>query len=380
MKVLCPVCQSIGSLQIRGQSFRVGHYLKTEGTTVKVLWHFIDKAEDRKRLTEMVKPTVVNGKADKPENSLDSNAEVGKRYSARLIISNSVVKPEVITMIRSTFHNDFFDFIEVYKRYCIYDKKLSPNVTYEYVRILKKFVSGFEKGFSIDSKNTEPIETRIAEFLTIENPNTYRNSLAALKIAFYLLGYSDLLENYKYKAIMPTFNIKTPSLEEVKKFGESIDNPIVKLYYRLGVVSAIRPEHLLRLTKGLIDRQNNMINTFQKTFSQKNFFFSYYTDEIKKDLETFLDTLPTNDTLLFQLGYRGIQKAFVRAAKQSGIIITPKTMRKFSTNWLRRHGMIPEDVDVITSHVPKSIVQRHYLDSSRVKEEYDVATKDLKLL
>jgi intergrase/recombinase len=55
-------------------------------------------------------------------------------------------------------------------------------------------------------------------------------------------------------------------------------------------------------------------------------------------------------------------------------------MRKFSTNWLRRHGMIPEDVDVITSHVPKSIVQRHYLDSSRVKEEYDVATKDLKLL
>jgi intergrase/recombinase len=55
-------------------------------------------------------------------------------------------------------------------------------------------------------------------------------------------------------------------------------------------------------------------------------------------------------------------------------------MRKFATNWFRRHGMIPEDVDVITSHMPQSIVARHYMDVSRIREEYDKVTKDLKLI
>ncbi|MGD0644547.1 MAG: integrase [Candidatus Bathyarchaeia archaeon] len=83
---------------------------------------------------------------------------------------------------------------------------------------------------------------------------------------------------------------------------------------------------------------------------------------------------------MFQIGSRYIIKEFEKTSRACGIKMTPKMMRKFSTNWLRRHGMIPEDVDVITSHVPQSIVARHYLDVSRIHEEYDKATTDLKLL
>jgi len=42
--------------------------------------------------------------------------------------------------------------------------------------------------------------------------------------------------------------------------------------------------------------------------------------------------------------------------------------------------MIEEDVNVLTGHTPKSIIARHYIDTSRIKAEYKKATQDLKLL
>ncbi len=69
-----------------------------------------------------------------------------------------------------------------------------------------------------------------------------------------------------------------------------------------------------------------------------------------------------------------------KASNKSGVKIVPKMMRKFTTNWFRRHGMIEEDVNVITGHTPQSIIAKYYMDVSRIHEEYDRATTDLKLL
>jgi intergrase/recombinase len=116
-----------------------------------------------------------------------------------------------------------------------------------------------------------------------------------------------------------------------------------------------------------------------KTYGKKNFFFSFYTPEIKPIIENYIKAIPNNEKL-FPIGMRYIQKEFRDASKKCGTKIVPKMMRKFATNWFRRHGMIPEDVDVITSHMPQSIVARHYMDVSRIHEEYDKATKGMKLL
>ena len=273
-------------------------------------------------------------------------------------------------------HNDYNDFIALYEDYLVNYKKLSKAVAYEYVRVAKKFVEPLP---TVDFSNPKPIVDRISEFLDIENPNTYRNTLASLRHLLDMVSEKDLLKEYKFKAVMPSFSIKTPSLEDMVTFGKAIQNERVKIYYYMGVVSAIRPEHLLRLRKGLFDIQNNMINTFMKTFGKKNFFFSFYTPEIKPLIENYLDTIKDNE-LIFQIGSRYIIKQFEKTSTKCGIKITPKIMRKFCTNWLRRHGMIPEDVDVLTSHTPQTIVAKHYMDVSRIHEEYDRATKDLKLL
>ena len=80
MKMICPICHVEGSAQIRGNSVRVGHYKGYRGETRIVEWH----------ATTMEALNVVNnhGKQnlDKEDLSLISHAEVGKRYSARLII------------------------------------------------------------------------------------------------------------------------------------------------------------------------------------------------------------------------------------------------------------------------------------------------------
>jgi intergrase/recombinase len=195
---------------------------------------------------------------------------------------------------------------------------------------------------------------------------------------FELLGDKGVLKEYKYKSVMPSFNVRTPSLEEVVIFDKNIKNEQVRLFYRLAIVSGIRPEHITRLTKGLIDTKTRTINTWLKTYSKKNFFISYYTQDLAPQLEEHLKTLKTPETPLFDITNRGIQKEFRKTVARCGVQITPKTCRKFLTNWVRRHGMIREDVDALTSHLPQSIVARHYLDIfENLKDEYDKATKDL---
>jgi hypothetical protein len=253
--------------------------------------------------------------------------------------------------------------------------KVSDKVRYEYMRIVKHFLKqmwGVSFGIS-DPRFPE----KLKQFLNIENPYTYRNTLAALKHFFTYLRIDQYLQDFKFKASMPNFSIATPSFEEMLKFHDALGNERLKFYFELGTVSVIRPEHLLRLTKRLFDRPNRMINTWQKTFSKKNFFFSFYTENMRLKVETYLDSLPKSDSLLFPLTPRYVQKEFERTSEKCGIQITPKMMRKFTTNWLRRHGMIPEDVDAITSHLPYSVVARHYLDNSRIKSEYDNAMKDI---
>jgi integrase len=253
--------------------------------------------------------------------------------------------------------------------------KVSVRVRYEYMRIAKHFLKEIY-GLKMWLEDPQFVQ-KLKDFLNIENPYTYRNTLAALKHLFTFLGIADYLKDFKFKASMPNFNIATPSFEEMLKFHDAIENDRIRFFFELGTVSAIRPEHLLRLTKKLFDKPNRMINTWMKTFSKKNFFFSFYTENLRPIVEAYLDTLPKADSQLFPLTSRYIQKEFVKASEKSGVQITPKMLRKFATNWLRRHGMIAEDVDAITSHLPYSVVARHYLDSSRVKAEYDNAMKEI---
>ena len=63
MKAICPVCGEIGSLQLRGNSARIGHYKGIQGKTRVVEWHSV-------KMVNMVnndgKKTV---KIDKPNSS-----------------------------------------------------------------------------------------------------------------------------------------------------------------------------------------------------------------------------------------------------------------------------------------------------------------------
>ena len=266
----------------------------------------------------------------------------------------------------------------------IKEEKIDPKVIYEYVRISINFLR-FAKDpegskFTTEQRNAH-IQAKLKEYLDIENNSNYRNKLAALKKLFAFMLCYELIEPYKFRNPMPSFSIKSPSLEQMVKFGKAIENERIRVYYYLGVVSAIRPEHLLRLRKGLFDTENRMINTWMKTFGKKNFFFSFYTEETKPLIEKYLATIPDNK-VLFPIGKRYICKEFCKASIASGIKITPKTMRKFMTNWLSRHGMIPMDVDAITSHLSHRVVATNYVDSAIMvlRENYDESTKDMKLL
>ena len=269
-------------------------------------------------------------------------------------------------------------------KHLLNEEKLDERVVYEYVRIsinFLRFAKDPEGSCFTQEQRNDYIKDKLKEFLDIDNNSNYRNTLAALKKLFNFMTCGYMLDGYKFRTPMPSFSIKSPSLEQMIKFGKAIENERIQVYYYMGIVSAIRPEHLLRLTKGLFDTENRMINTWMKTFGKKNFFFSFYTEETKPLIEKYLATIPDNE-LIFPIGKRYICKEFCKASIASGIKIYPKTMRKFITNWLSRHGMIPQDVDAITSHLSHRVVATNYVDSAIMvlRENYDDATKDLKLL
>jgi hypothetical protein len=208
--------------------------------------------------------------------------------------------------------------------------KVSEKVRYEYMRVVKHFL---KETYGIKYDIIEPrFVEKLKEFLNIENPYTYRNTLAGLKHFFAFLGISEYLQDFKFRASMPNFSIATPSFKEMLKFHDAIENDRIRFFFELGTVSAIRPEHLTRLTKKLFDKQNRMINTWQKVFSKKNFFFSFYPQSLAPRVEAYLDSLPKPDSQLFPMCNRYIQKEFVKASEKSGVSITPKMLRKFAAN------------------------------------------------
>jgi hypothetical protein len=260
------------------------------------------------------------------------------------------------------------------------EQKLSPNVIYEYHRIARNFFK-----FGKECMPPENLKETIVEFLgKIDNPNHYNNTLAALKKLFEFLGMPDTLKDYKSKQIMPEFSRKAPPKEDMITFGKAIKNKKVQLYYYVSIASAMRPEHVLRLTKNLFDTRHRIINTWMKQFSNKNFFFAFYTEELKPLIEQHLSTLGDND-LVFDLGVRYLQKEYCKVSEQTGIKITPKTPRKFMTTYLKRnpdYRMVNDDVNLITSHTPSDVVQKWYQDNDPLdlKNEYDKASINLKLL
>ena len=55
MKVVCPVCGVIGSVQQRGKSIRIGHYVGYKDGTSIIQWHSVGKDFLVKNGKELVK-------------------------------------------------------------------------------------------------------------------------------------------------------------------------------------------------------------------------------------------------------------------------------------------------------------------------------------
>lgn len=260
------------------------------------------------------------------------------------------------------------------------EQKLSRNVVYEYQRIAKNY-----HRFAKYHLPPENLDESLSEFLgKISNPNHYNNTLAALKKLMEFIGRKEALNSYKNKQVMPTFSRKAPDKDDMITFGKAIKNKKVQMYYYVSVVSAMRPEHVLRLTKNLFDTRHRTINTWMKEFSNKNFFFAFYTEELKPLIEEHLSTIADTD-LVFDFGKRYLQKEYLKVSEETGIKITPKIPRKFMTTYLKRnpdYRMINDDVNLITSHTPADVVQKWYQDNDPLdlRVEFDKATVNLKLL
>ncbi len=86
------------------------------------------------------------------------------------------------------------EFYKSFNDWLINEKKIGSKVAYEYVRLSRQFMAKAKDLTGIDGIN---IEDKINDFLNIENPNSYRNNLAAIKKLFEFVGQPQLMQNFK---------------------------------------------------------------------------------------------------------------------------------------------------------------------------------------
>jgi len=113
----------------------------------------------------------------------------------------------------------------------------------------------------------------------------------------------------------------------------------------------------------------------EKRSKTKRVWLSFYNDEAEMVLKQYLPTRNPSDSRLFQINERNLEVALKKAYQKTKIKITPQILREWFACEIGRLGVPDRYVDAFCGRVPRSILARHYTDSSpeRLKEIYDKA-------
>jgi len=229
----------------------------------------------------------------------------------------------------------------------------------------------------------KPIELATKEdirsFLEIQKEkwslNYYCCFLKSLRKLFRDYFNKEELSNFKFPSIPYTPKILNFDREDLVKFYNSIEHPIVKMMFLAYCVTGLRRNDIVFLMKEELNTENRMIvkNNSSRT---KLKWITFYNEELASLLHPYLEARTDNSDRVFLVDHwRIFQKYWNKAVAKSGIKITPKDLRLYFCIRLNELGVSDRYIDALAGRMPKSVLARHYTDYSpkRLKAIYDKA-------
>ena len=265
--------------------------------------------------------------------------------------------------------------IKDFELFCKVDRQLSKVTIKGYRQHIKKF-------FRTVNKN--PLEITIndiREYLSeiLENytkPYVYANTLRSFKIFFrdYLKrGY--LVESLRFPKIQ-LYPKEIPPKKEIQEFYYAIPTLKKQAMYLLYATSGLRRNEGLSLLINDVDLGDRRIVPRAHDGNTKRSWCTFFNDESKEAIVKYLNVRKSRSLRLFPWDSRRTRNVFWREArKNTGLRITPQTLRDWFCCEMGELGVPDRYIDAFCGRVPRSILARHYTDYSpeRLKRIYDIA-------
>jgi integrase/recombinase XerD len=164
--------------------------------------------------------------------------------------------------------------------------------------------------------------------------------------------------------------------EQVKQFYECLGTTKEKALFMLYATTGLRREEILSLKPENIDFNKRMITPNNHEGETKKSWVSFYNDEAERVLKEYLSTKKhSRSQRLFPMQRDEVVELWKAAREETGIDITPQKLRQWFCSEMMRLGVSETYVDAFCGRVPKSVLARHYTDSSpeKLNEIYERA-------
>jgi len=265
------------------------------------------------------------------------------------------------------------DAMKAFELFCKVDLRLSD-------RTLTNNRYGMLRFFKVVSKDLRLVASQdVREYLARykDSPaNTYANVLKPLKVFFRdFLGMPEVVESFRFP-VRPLHPRTVPSREEIQRFYEALDEPVVKAMFLTFASSGLRKNEVLSLRVSDIDLDRREIIPSKGYNGFKNAWVTFVNEETARVLKEHIASLnASSETHLFSQCEPDLRRDFKHAFKKTRIHITPQILREWFACEMGRLGVPDRYVDAFCGRVPRSVLARHYTDFSpeRLKEVYDKA-------
>jgi integrase len=218
---------------------------------------------------------------------------------------------------------------------------------------------------------------KLRDFLAeIENPSTYNNYLKTLRIYCRdFLGNPEPIRTFRFARI-EFCPARMFTKKDLQRFYSALDTPKERAIFLMYASSGRRRAEILNLTLDQIDFDNRVIPPNKLTRTKRT-WYSFFNDECKEALLEYLEVRqdPKRSKRLFPLGSGGKNAMFRMAQCETGLRVTPQTLRFWFANEMARMGVADRFIDAFQGRVPRSILAMHYTDYSldSLKQVYDKA-------
>lgn len=304
---------------------------------------------------------------------IQSDAELLEKISSDL---DQIKKALKIVPDRQETITNFEESIENYEIFALDELKIGQGTIDNQKSAIKKFLAHC---------NGQINEQSVKAYLDSNESKDWKtNQLKAIRR--YVRDYLKLgnwIQDFRFsKKKIQLKKVKIPNDNELAFFCTKLPYQVQMIFLILHN-SGLRVGEVLALTLEIIDFEQNMIDASDIHEGQtKSAWISFFTLQTNQYLDSYVDEKSfTDDMKLFNISYNYVQECFKRVSQETGIAITPKTLRLIFTEKCTHAGIDEKYINAFGGRTPKGILHKHYTDYSpeSLKLQYHKVEDDLKL-